>query len=690
MRTSAAPFWISLLSLALLRPVDGLSGIAWFNSGGVTGSINFQQDTVGSDTRISVNLTGLSNGPNAWHVHVYPVADGCQPSSVGGHYNPFNVPLVAPCTNMSLCEVGDLSGKHGKLNSTTVDRVFMDTNLPLFGEYSVVGRAIVIHAASGARMACATIEPKSDNVKRTVVGFDNGVIVGNVRMVEYDGQTAILTDLRYDSGYSGGDRPTSAGWKVWGERPPAVSGHTYSPTGGDGNGDCDVMETGGVWRDSTIGNLQDKHGNVPIGSKGFFTDTSLPLSGTGSIAGRGMSVGRLGCACVGKHARARFDGAVNGFIDLIQAWQGGVTAVEVNLNGLADTPNKWHVHVFPKQDGCGPSSVGGHYNPFNVPVGVPCPNMSDCEVGDLSGKHGAFTSATVMAAFNDTNLDLYGVRSVVGRSIVIHRQTGERYACATIAPILPVYKLKANFTGALEGSILLMQPKYDKQSETVVSVSLKPSAASAVQQSTSHNYHVHVNPINASAPDRCASAGGHWNPTEATAGLCQGTTSRPPLCEIGDLSGKHGQLNLPSEASAGIVYSDTSLPLSGSWSISGRSIVVHAANGGGARLDCASLFVDEDTESQPNSGGDSDDCDFMCANGIYIYSTIGFVVCLVVISLISFRYFKRQDAANNDEFRRMSRDKEPGNSVLELGASNGSGGKIADVAMMQSEGDLAW
>lgn len=55
-------------------------------------------------------------------------------------------------------QVGDLSGKYGSLESKqNINDTFTDLYVPLFGEYSVVGRSIVIHKPTGARWVCATI-----------------------------------------------------------------------------------------------------------------------------------------------------------------------------------------------------------------------------------------------------------------------------------------------------------------------------------------------------------------------------------------------------------------------------------------------------------------------------------------------------------------------------------------------------
>ena len=47
-------------------------------------------------------------------------------------------------------------------------------------------------------------------------------------------------------------------------------------------------------------------------------------------------------------------------------------------------------------------------------------------IGDLSGKYGQIGVATYQATFMDWNLPLFGVNSVTGRSIVIHRSDGSR------------------------------------------------------------------------------------------------------------------------------------------------------------------------------------------------------------------------------------------------------------------------
>eukprot|EP01043_Picozoa_sp_COSAG02_P076944 COSAG02_NODE_16601_length_1071_cov_1.731481_1_plen_101_part_10 len=67
---------------------------ASFNAGGasseaaVTGTVIFTQVDQG-ETSVQVDLAGLLEEENDWHVHEWPVTGGsCATDSTGGHYNP--------------------------------------------------------------------------------------------------------------------------------------------------------------------------------------------------------------------------------------------------------------------------------------------------------------------------------------------------------------------------------------------------------------------------------------------------------------------------------------------------------------------------------------------------------------------------------------------------------------------------
>jgi len=141
---------------------------AVFSMSGVSGVILFSQATALSPTMLRISLAGLNGQGQQFHVHVSPTqqssADPCGPAATGGHFNPLNVPAGTACSPLfpNLCEVGDLSGKHGELlNLPTADWTKYDSYLPLSGTNSIIGRSVVIHKPDGSGWVCADISGAS-------------------------------------------------------------------------------------------------------------------------------------------------------------------------------------------------------------------------------------------------------------------------------------------------------------------------------------------------------------------------------------------------------------------------------------------------------------------------------------------------------------------------------------------------
>jgi hypothetical protein len=141
--------------------------------------VNFTFDKV--EGGMNITLTGIKGLSVAaainktagfeYHVHVTPVGPNYGCMATGGHLDPFNVG-PAPCNpkNLTSCQTGDLSGKHGNI-VPTADGTFptiqyIDTQLsftePANGP--MVGRSIVIHN-NGTRVACGDL---------IVDGYSNG------------------------------------------------------------------------------------------------------------------------------------------------------------------------------------------------------------------------------------------------------------------------------------------------------------------------------------------------------------------------------------------------------------------------------------------------------------------------------------------------------------------------------------
>jgi hypothetical protein len=110
-------------------------------------------------------------------------------------------------------------------------------------------------------------------------------------------------------------------------------------------------------------------------------------------------------------------------------------------------------------------------------------------------------------------------------------------------------------------------------------------------------YHVHMNPTQPLTADPCgdAATGGHFNPLNVPANTpC--TPTSPNLCEVGDLSGKNG--DLANQATVSWTKYDSYLPLSGTNSIIGRSVVIHKA-ADASRWVCADIVGGPVATSSP-------------------------------------------------------------------------------------------
>jgi Cu-Zn family superoxide dismutase len=140
-------------------------------SGTAKGNITFSQENHKSPISIQVSLIGLPpGGKHGFHVHEFgDISGGC--ASTGGHYNPFNKTHGAPTAQER--HVGDLGNvqadQYGSVSVTLTD-----SQISLYGLYSVLGRGIVLHNGTddlglgghnlskttgnaGARLACGVI-----------------------------------------------------------------------------------------------------------------------------------------------------------------------------------------------------------------------------------------------------------------------------------------------------------------------------------------------------------------------------------------------------------------------------------------------------------------------------------------------------------------------------------------------------
>uniref|UniRef100_A0A182IXP5 Superoxide dismutase copper/zinc binding domain-containing protein n=1 Tax=Anopheles atroparvus TaxID=41427 RepID=A0A182IXP5_ANOAO len=122
---------------------------------------------------------------HSWNVWVNPIGVDATVQQVetrcvaGGYvWNPYYTQLADPLNhdlykqecgpdNPLRCYVGDVSARLGPISIGSRRQVFTDSNFPLEGKVSALGRSIVIFGPdfAGTRFACANIEPDHDIVK---------------------------------------------------------------------------------------------------------------------------------------------------------------------------------------------------------------------------------------------------------------------------------------------------------------------------------------------------------------------------------------------------------------------------------------------------------------------------------------------------------------------------------------------
>jgi len=132
----------------------------------VSGSVNFVKEKKG--LRVDAMITGLRTGRHGFHIHEKGDCSAEDASSAGGHFNTTSMPHAGPEADQHhLGDFGNLEAD--ELGKAVYSKIF--TDLSVDGEWSIIGRAVVIHEGaddmqthpagnSGGRLGCGVIERK--------------------------------------------------------------------------------------------------------------------------------------------------------------------------------------------------------------------------------------------------------------------------------------------------------------------------------------------------------------------------------------------------------------------------------------------------------------------------------------------------------------------------------------------------
>ncbi|CAO2831873.1 unnamed protein product [Amaranthus hypochondriacus] len=119
-----------------LKAVAVISG-----SDNIKGFLHFIQDSSGV-THVKGKITGLTPGRHGFHIHALgDTTNGC--NSTGPHFNPMKKDHGAPFdAERHAGDLGNIvAGKDG-----VADISISDSQIPLSGQHSILGRAVVVHA----------------------------------------------------------------------------------------------------------------------------------------------------------------------------------------------------------------------------------------------------------------------------------------------------------------------------------------------------------------------------------------------------------------------------------------------------------------------------------------------------------------------------------------------------------------
>ncbi|KKY38299.1 putative superoxide dismutase [Diaporthe ampelina] len=144
-------------------PDTAFTKSAYPNGGNVKGDVYAVSSPDGTGVIFKVKFSGLPSegGPFIYHLHDQPVPEDGNCTSTLAHLDPYERGETTPCDSNApqTCQVGDLSGKHGKITGD-IDATYTDNFASLkegigafFGN-----RSIVVHFGNKTRITCANFE----------------------------------------------------------------------------------------------------------------------------------------------------------------------------------------------------------------------------------------------------------------------------------------------------------------------------------------------------------------------------------------------------------------------------------------------------------------------------------------------------------------------------------------------------
>eukprot|EP01080_Neovahlkampfia_damariscottae_P009527 gene9527-1733_t len=600
----------------------------------VYGQIHFTQNQ-DSTVTVQAEICGLSpNAQNGFHVHQFGDQTGSDvTTNVGGHWNPTGAShAYPPSPNRHFGDMGNITA-----NTYGIAKINQKFDLlTLNGKYSIIGRAIVLHAGAddgtgasgnaGSKLGSCVIGtvnslptlsqcPESD--KRGIVLMEgtqgNENIRGTIEL-NYFSKTNITTVSGSISGLAANSIH-------------AIHVHQYGDLSKK-----DGTSTGGHWNPSGgvhgLLTATNSHagdlGNITADATGkatfSFVSSKLLLSGADSAIGKGMIVhsgsddgvsqptgnagsriaaGVIGIKNVPKNnatseknsfAVCEFEGEDAPSIHfgrILFTENGGTVRVQARICGMSpSSSNGFHIHEFGDITGSTiTANVGGHWNPTGASHAYPpSPNRHYGDMGNLT------TDADGVGSYDSTLdlLTLNGINSIVGRAVVVHDlkddgtgatgNAGTKFGTCVIGTVATLPAFQTCPTYDASAAVLLTGTENNDKVSGILNLNYNVNKNSTTIVGTilglePNSVHaIHVHKYGDISKKDGTGTGGHWNPYGGIHG---------PLTLSNRHAGDLGNITANSVGAASVNIVSNLVLLEGNNSAIGKAIIVHSGSDDG-------------------------------------------------------------------------------------------------------------
>ncbi|CAL8333790.1 unnamed protein product [Lota lota] len=293
---------IACANITLVHPVHG-STATWFGPGAAAGGVRFSQAFSRGPTTVNVSLAGLGALAGGYHVHVLPIKSGaanpCSDANIRGHHNPLSVNIsTSPGPGVGTTdeyEIGDISGKFGSLTGLNeLNALYVDSDMPLSGPHSILGRSLVIHYRNGSRMQCADIGAENTTDRHWV--FAKAVFSANIS------GTVMLSQLTFPDGTNGdltvetdlrSSSSQNASWFIMEQRISTNNGKVECENLGNSYNPFNMTSMSSSCSQDTplscvVGEMNGRHGLLSLKERQLYTDPVLQLTGDHTVVYRSL------------------------------------------------------------------------------------------------------------------------------------------------------------------------------------------------------------------------------------------------------------------------------------------------------------------------------------------------------------------------------------------------------------------